>query len=146
MIDDRSPNVQRESPDSVPMTVYEMIEGLPYEGEAGRGLLFRTNRGEIPANIFQTILVPACNSAMRWATGIPHPGCWPPGWPQCSWSSGVSGMEKLEPSLLTRIGQITGIFAPLPGRTPPPAAPALAAIRREDTGSAGGMAHDVIST
>ena len=29
--------------DSVPMTVYEVVEGLPFEGEVGRGLLFRTN-------------------------------------------------------------------------------------------------------
>ena len=45
-----------------------------------------------------SIPVPTWNNARRWATGKPQPGCWTLGWPKCSWSSGTSGMEKLEPS------------------------------------------------
>ena len=42
------------SPDSVPMTVYEVVEGLPFEGEIGRGLLFRTNRGDLKSILHQS--------------------------------------------------------------------------------------------
>ena len=42
------------SADSVPMTVYEVVEGLPYEGDVGRGLLFRTNRGDLKSILHQT--------------------------------------------------------------------------------------------
>ena len=41
--------------DSVPMTVYEVVEGLPFEGEVGRGLLFRTNRGDLKSIFHQSI-------------------------------------------------------------------------------------------
>ena len=40
--------------DSVPMTVYEVVEGLPYEGDVGRGLLFRTSRGDLKSIIHQS--------------------------------------------------------------------------------------------
>ena len=66
MIDENSPNVERESATSVPMTVLEMIEGLPFEGETGRGLLFRTNRGEIPAIIHRA---PSSELAVIWVCG-----------------------------------------------------------------------------
>ena len=66
MADDNATNVQRESPASARMTVFEMIEGLPYEGEAGRGLLFRTNRGEIPAIIHRA---PGSWQAVIWVCG-----------------------------------------------------------------------------
>ena len=70
LVDDLPSNVQPtakgESPSSVPMTVFEMIEGLPYEGEAGRGLLFRTNRGEIPAIIHR---VTSGKMAVIWVCG-----------------------------------------------------------------------------
>ncbi len=66
MADDNATNVQRESPASARMTVFEMIEGLPYEGEAGRGLLFRTNRGEIPAIIHRA---PGSGQAVIWVCG-----------------------------------------------------------------------------
>ena len=51
LTDGNASGAKRESPASAPMTVLEMIEGLPFEGDSGRGLLFRTNRGEIPAII-----------------------------------------------------------------------------------------------
>ena len=66
MADDNATNVQRESPASARMTVFEMIEGLPYEGEAGQGLLFRTNRGEIPAIIHRA---PGSGQAVIWVCG-----------------------------------------------------------------------------
>ena len=70
MADDFQPNVhpneQGESSASAPMTVFEMIEGLPYEGESGRGLLFRTNRGEIPAIIHRA---PSGEMAVIWVCG-----------------------------------------------------------------------------
>ncbi len=66
MVDDQAPGIRRESSASAPMTVLEMIEGLPYEGEAGRGLLFRTNRGEIPAIIHRA---PNCELAVIWVCG-----------------------------------------------------------------------------
>ena len=75
MVDDFSSNVQptanRESLASAPMTVFEMIEGLPYEGDAGRGLLFRTNRGEIPAIIHRAPRhrAPSCELAIIWVGG-----------------------------------------------------------------------------
>ena len=75
MVDDFSSNVQptanRESLASAPMIVFEMIEGLPYEGEAGRGLLFRTNRGEIPAIIHRAPRqrAPSCELAIIWVGG-----------------------------------------------------------------------------
>ena len=63
---DVQPSAKGESPASAPMTVFEMIEGLPYEGEAGRGLLFRTNRGEIPAIIHRA---PSGELAVIWVCG-----------------------------------------------------------------------------
>ena len=70
MVDDfpsnLKPNAKEESPTSTPMTVFDMIEGLPYEGEAGRGLLFRTNRGEIPAIIHRA---PSSEQAVIWVCG-----------------------------------------------------------------------------
>ena len=66
MIDENSPNVERESATSVPMTVLKMIEGLPFEGETGRGLLFRTNLGEIPAIIHRA---PSSELAVIWVCG-----------------------------------------------------------------------------
>ncbi len=66
LADDQTPGAKRESSASVPMTVLEMIEGLPYEGEAGRGLLFRTNRGEIPAIIHRA---PVSDLAVIWVGG-----------------------------------------------------------------------------
>lgn len=66
MVDDKAPGTRGESSASAPMTVFEMIEGLPYEGEAGRGLLFRTNRGEIPAIIHRA---PSCELAVIWVCG-----------------------------------------------------------------------------
>jgi hypothetical protein len=36
------------------MTVYEVVEGLPFEGEVGRGLLFRTNRGDLKSIFHQS--------------------------------------------------------------------------------------------
>ena len=70
MVDDfpsnLKPNAKEESPASTPMTVFDMIEGLPYEGEAGRGLLFRTNRGEIPAIIHRA---PSSEQAVIWVCG-----------------------------------------------------------------------------
>ena len=71
MIDDNAPSTQGESPASAPMTVFEMIEGLPFEGEAGRGLLFRTNRGEIPAIIHQapSHRPPSSALAVIWVCG-----------------------------------------------------------------------------
>ncbi len=71
MVDDNAPDADRESLASAPMTVFEMIEGLPYEGEAGRGLLFRTNRGEIPAIIHRAPRhrAPSCELAIIWVGG-----------------------------------------------------------------------------
>ena len=70
MVDDipsgPQPDAHRESSASVPMTVYEMVEGLPYEGEAGRGLLFRTNRGDIPAILHRA---PSSELAVIWVCG-----------------------------------------------------------------------------
>ncbi len=42
--------------------------------------------------------VPAWNKAMRWATGKPHPGLAFFDCPKCFCNSGVSGIEKLDPS------------------------------------------------
>jgi len=36
----------------------------------------------------------------QWATGIPHPGFWPPGCPNKPGDTGVSGIEKLDPSTI----------------------------------------------
>ena len=75
MVDDFSsnpqPSAKRESPASPPMTVFEMIEGLPFEGETGRGLSFRTNRGEIPAIIHRTPspAAPSGGLAVIWVCG-----------------------------------------------------------------------------
>ena len=68
---DPQPSAKRESPASAPMTVLEMIEGLPYEGEDGRGLLFRTNRGEIPAIIHRAPRrgAPSSDLAVIWVCG-----------------------------------------------------------------------------
>jgi len=66
LADDTAPSAKRESPAAAPMTIFEMIEGLPYEGETGRGLLFRTNRGEIPAIIHRA---PSCELAVIWVCG-----------------------------------------------------------------------------
>ncbi len=66
MADDTAPDIRRESSASAPMTVFEMIEGLPYEGEAGRGLLFRTNRGEITSIIHRA---PSSELAVIWVCG-----------------------------------------------------------------------------
>ncbi len=66
MVDDKAPGTRRESSASAPMTVFEMIEGLPYEGEAGRGLLFRTNRGEITSIIHRA---PSSELAVIWVCG-----------------------------------------------------------------------------
>ncbi len=66
MVDDNTPGTRRESSASAPMTVLEMIEGLPYEGEAGRGLLFRTNRGEITSIIHRA---PSSELAVIWVCG-----------------------------------------------------------------------------
>ena len=63
---DVQPSAKGESPASAPMTIFEMIEGLPYEGETGRGLLFRTNRGEIPAIIHRA---PSSELAVIWVCG-----------------------------------------------------------------------------
>jgi len=38
--------------------------------------------------------VPACKRTSRCATGTPHPGRCPRGWPQDSCRSGVSGLEN----------------------------------------------------
>ncbi len=83
MVDDKAPGTRGESSASAPMTVFEMIEGLPYEGEAGRGLLFRTNRGEITSIIHRA---PSSELAVIWvvapgAVSAARPvGC-TPGWP-----------------------------------------------------------------
>ena len=71
MADDKAPGIRRESSASAPMTVLEMIEGLPYEGEAGRGLLFRTNRGEITSIIHQPPRhqAPSSELAVIWVCG-----------------------------------------------------------------------------
>ncbi len=66
MVDDNTHATSRESSASAPMTVFEMIEGLPYEGEAGRGLLFRTNRGEITSIIHRA---PSSELAVIWVCG-----------------------------------------------------------------------------
>ncbi len=66
MVDDKAPGTRGESSASAPMTVFEMIEGLPYEGEAGRGLLFRTNRGEITSIIHRA---PSSELAVIWVCG-----------------------------------------------------------------------------
>jgi len=75
LVDDFPSNVQPsaegESPASAPMTVFEMIEGLPFEGDTGRGLLFRTNRGEIPAIIHRapSHRAPSGELAVIWVCG-----------------------------------------------------------------------------
>ena len=66
MVDDISPNAQTESSDSTPMTVLEVVAGLPFEGDAARGLLFRTTRGEIPAILHQA---PDSELAVVWVCG-----------------------------------------------------------------------------
>ena len=43
--------------------------------------------------------VATSNSASHLATGKPQPGRWPAGWPKAACKAGVSGIEKLDPSM-----------------------------------------------
>ena len=49
-----------------PMTINEVVAGLPFEGDVGQGLLFRTNRGNIEAIIHQA---PDSQLGVIWVCG-----------------------------------------------------------------------------
>ena len=48
------------------VSILEVVAGLPFEGDAGKGLLFRTNRGDIPAILHQA---PDSRLAVIWVCG-----------------------------------------------------------------------------
>lgn len=66
MSDQPGLNPDQEPLRDAPMTVREVVAGLPFEGDAGKGLLFRTNRGDIPTILHQA---PDSQLGVIWVCG-----------------------------------------------------------------------------
>jgi alpha/beta superfamily hydrolase len=63
---DPASNTGEEPARDAPMTIREVLTGLPFEGDAGSGLLLHTNRGDIPAILHQA---PNSHLGVIWVCG-----------------------------------------------------------------------------